>query len=113
MAHCDGKIDLVSKPDKLTGKGKHNAHLSQMIVRMIYYGGKYELKNKNKYELMTSLSTPSLLTRLKTERTAKTELTQMVFFNLAASTHMMNCLLITDCNVSCDSLDIPDKYDKL
>ena len=43
MAHCDGKIDLVSQPDKLTGKGKHNAHLSQMIVRMIYYGGKYEL----------------------------------------------------------------------
>ena len=106
MAHCDGKIDLVSKPDKLTGKGKHNAHLREKLVRMIYYGGKYELKNRNK-------STPSLLTRLKTERTANTELTQMVFFNLAASTHMMNCLLITDCNVSCDSLDIPDKYDKL
>ena len=47
MAHCDGKVDLVSKPDKLTGKGKHNAHLlSKMIVRMIYNGGK--LKNMNK-----------------------------------------------------------------
>ena len=38
MAHCDGKIDLVSQPDKLTGKGKHNAHLREKLVRMIYYG---------------------------------------------------------------------------
>ena len=27
VTHCDGEVDLVGKPDKLTGKGKHNAHL--------------------------------------------------------------------------------------
>ena len=32
VAHCDGEVDLVGKPDKLTGKGKHNTHLLKQVV---------------------------------------------------------------------------------